>query len=261
MSGVTFGYPHCPAFLGPIDLTLAAPKVLGVVGPNGAGKSTLLRLIVGLLKPHSGRLTVLGRTVYGLRSRPRVGDVSFLPQNPPAPPDMRALEIVLWGRYPRRRYRFFDSAEDVGAAEQAMLATGCLDFAERALDTLSAGERQRVHLAAALAQEPRAIALDEPTANLDPYHALRIFEMLTALCREKGIAVVVVTHDLNLAGQFCDELLLLSSGQVVGHGPVDQVLQSDGLERAYGVTFHRTVAGGESRPFVIPLRARQAATL
>ena len=257
IAGVTFGYPRCPEFLGPIDVELTAPKVLGLVGPNGAGKSTLLRLMVGLLRPHAGAIRVLGRAVRGGRPGSRTGEVSFLPQLPPAPPDMRVLELVLWGRYPKRRNHFFDSPDDVRAAEHAMRATECLDFAERTLETLSAGERQRVHLAAALAPEPRMILLDEPTANLDPYHGLRIFELLTQQCREHAITAVVVTHDLNLAGRFCDELLLMASGKVVARGSADDVFQSESLERAYGVAFHRSATTEPRRPIVVPVQIQQ----
>ena len=253
ITGLRFGYPRCPTFLGPIDLELHSANLLAVIGPNGAGKSTLLRLIVGLLTPREGQVLLSGRPVTGTNARRRAAAVAFLPQGPQAPPDLTALEVVLLGRFPRRMYRFFDSGEDHRVAQDTMRTTETIEFADRRLDTLSAGERQRVHLAAALAQQPELLVLDEPTSALDPYHQLSIFGLLRRLCRERSMTVVVVTHDLNLAGQHCDTVVLLTDGRVAATGPAGQVLRPDILQSVYRVGFHAGVLGPEARPWVLPV--------
>lgn len=253
ITGLEFGYSGQAAFLGPIDLDLDPASMLAVIGPNGAGKSTLLRLMVGLLTPRCGRVVLSGRPLRRISTRRRAATVAFLPQAPQAPPDLTAREVVLLGRFPRRKYRFFDSPEDHRIAEDAMRTTETIDFADRTLDTLSAGERQRVFLAAAMAQEPGLLVLDEPTSALDPYHQLSIFGLLVRLCRQRRMSVVVVTHDLNLAGQHCDTLLLLAQGQAVAMDTADHVLKTDILQGVYGVCFQSGVIGPESRPWVLPV--------
>lgn len=237
MSGVRFGYPRGPVFLGPVDVDLSPGQLLGVIGPNGAGKSTLLRLITGVLRSSDGAVTLGGRRIETFRPRERAKLIAFLPQQPQAPPDLVASEVVLLGRFPHRPYRFFDSADDHAFAERAMQVTDTLALRNRRLATLSVGEQQRVHLAAALTQQPRLLVLDEPTSALDPYYQLGIFATLGRLCRDQGLCVVVVTHDLNLAGRFADRLLLLRAGAVFACGSPGEVLRADILRRVYSVDF------------------------
>ncbi len=251
VSGVHFGYPGRPDFLGPVQLTLAAGLV-AVVGPNGAGKSTLLRLMAGLLVPRSGSIAVRGQRVHRMNSRNRAKKIAFMPQHTQAPPDLVAREVVLLGRYPHRSYALFDTSEDLRIAEKALLTTRASQFADRTLDTLSSGEQQRIHLAAAIAQKTELLILDEPTSALDPYHQLSIFGVLRALCSHRGVTVVVATHDLNLAGQFADAILLLRDGKPLSYGAPKEVLQPETLEAAYGVRFHEFPSEDVSRPWVLP---------
>ena len=185
--GLRFGYPGHAEFLGPLDLRIEPGQIWGVIGPNGAGKSTLLRLGVCLLKPTGGRVLWNNRPVSRMTPLDRARLAAFLPQRPVNPPGATAREIVLLGRFPHRRHRLFESTQDVDIAEAALERTETLDFADRPMDTLSGGEAQRVHLAAALAQEPRLLLLDEPTAALDPYHQLHIFSILSSLARESEV--------------------------------------------------------------------------
>lgn len=247
-----FGYPRCASFLGPLALEFATGGMLGIIGPNGVGKSTLLKLIAGILKPSSGGVSLFGRPIRTIPLRRRAADVAFLPQSPGTPDDMTAGEVVLLGRFPRRRYRFFDSPEDGRIAAEAMRMTETNDFIDRPLGALSAGERQRVHIAAALAQEPKLLVLDEPTSALDPYHQIHIFALLRKLIAETGVSLIVVTHDLNLAAQSCDQVALLNRGRVVLTGTVDEVLQPDTLRGVYGVQFARGEFGPGLPPWVLP---------
>lgn len=253
-----FGYPGCASFLGPVEFDLAPGVMHGVVGPNGAGKSTLARLVVGLLEPREGAIKLAGEPLKDMNWRRRSRLAGFLPQHLETPDELTAREVVLLGRYPWRRMRFFDSDEDHAVADRALRTTDAVEFADRTLDTLSGGERQRVHLAAALAGEPELLVLDEPTAALDPYHQLRIFSILQRLCREDGMSVLVVTHDLNLAGQFCDTVLLLDGGEVAAVGAAGEVLRTDVLERVYRVGFRSVGADSTNQRWIVPVRSEPA---
>ncbi|MCH7813863.1 MAG: ABC transporter ATP-binding protein [Planctomycetes bacterium] len=250
-----FGYPGRAQFMGPLSFDVQAGQVWGILGPNGAGKSTLLRLCVGLAKPTGGRALLRGREVWGVRANDRARMIAFLPQRPEESPEATVREIVLLGRYPYRRYRLFESPDDVRIAEAALRQTEMLSFADRPIGTLSGGEAQRVYLAAALAQQPDVLVLDEPTASLDPYHQLQIFSILGSLAADRNLAIVVATHDLNLAGRFCHRLLLLSEGKQAASGPPEVALDPQLLERVYRVRF-QMVAGVDGDPgWVLPVAA------
>jgi len=236
-SELRFGYPGHTEFLGPLSLNIAPGTFWGVIGPNGAGKSTLLRLCVSILAPTGGTVRLEGCDPARLAPIDRARRLAFLPQHPITPSGATAREIALLGRYPHRTSRIFESKDDFRIAETALARTETLEFADRPMETLSGGEAQRVHLAAALAQQPRMLVLDEPTAALDPYHQLHILSILSCLVRDQGLAVLAATHDLNLAGRFCDRLLLLSDGRAAGCGPPDEVLEPTLLERVYRVPF------------------------
>ncbi|MCP4246654.1 MAG: ABC transporter ATP-binding protein [bacterium] len=247
-----FGYPGAGEFLGPLSFDVHAGQVWGVLGPNGAGKSTLLRLCVGLTKPTGGRVLLQEREVGGVRAIDRARMIAFLPQRPDELPDATVREIALLGRYPHRRYRLFESPDDIRIAVAALQQTETIGFADRPMGTLSGGEAQRVYLAAALAQQPDVLVLDEPTASLDPYHQLQIFSILGSLAADRNLAIVVATHDLNLAGRFCHRLLLLSDGKPAACGPPEVALHPELLGQVYRVRF-RTVPGADGdRGWVVP---------
>ena len=234
---LTYGFAPGEPFLGPLDMDLTRGALHGVVGPNGAGKSTLLRLLVGLLSPADGEIKLGDRALRATPAGERARRIAFLPQHPVAPPSATAGEIVRLGRHPYRRFGLFESAEDLEVVRQSMTLTETLSFSTRRMETLSGGEAQRVHLAAALAQQPELLALDEPTSDLDLYHQLRIFRLLREWTRTRNLAVVAVTHDLNLAAQYCDQITVLHAGRLVGQGPPEVVLVADNLEPVYGVRF------------------------
>ncbi len=247
LDAVSFGYPARPDFLKPVSLEMRAGECWGVVGPNGAGKSTLLRLAAGLRSPGGGRVLLEDRPLASMSAIERARAIAFLPQNPPADLPLPAEDIVLMGRFPHRRMGLFEDAADRKVADDVMRLTQTSDFAARALSTLSGGEAQRVHLAAALAQKPRVMLLDEPTASLDLRHQLTIFSLLRDLARQEGLLVVVVTHDLNLAAEFCSRVLLLDNGRSIAAGPPTDVLTPDVLEPVYGVRLQRaTTADGRA---------------
>ncbi len=237
LRGVTFGYQAETVFLGPVNLSAHAGQIHAIIGPNGAGKSTLLRLAIGLLPPRVGEVHLDDRPWPETPPRERARRIAFLSQTPSAPPAVSAEEIVRLGRHPHRGWSPFETPADLDAVRDAMTRTETLALIDRDIATLSGGEAQRVHLAAALAQHPRLLALDEPTGGLDLYHQLRIFDLLHTLAHDDGLAVLVVTHELNLAARYADVITLLHEGRTVAQGPPIDVLRSDVLSDVYRVQF------------------------
>lgn len=247
-----YGFPQRPDFLGPMDLNLGRGELLGIVGPNGAGKSTLLRLLAGLLKPRSGTVCFRNTTLGRLAARERARHIAYLPQRPPGELAVTAFEVVLMGRFPHRTYSLFETGRDVEICREAMQLTETSELADRGMDTLSGGEAQRVHLAAALAQQPELLLLDEPTAALDLYHQLVAFDLLVRLTREQGLACVVVTHNLNLAGRHSDRVVLLDDGSIAAAGRPEDVLTDEVLAPVYGVRFSVHRLETDRRPWIFP---------
>jgi len=250
---VRFGFGHLPDFLGPVTLTVERGECWAIVGPNGAGKSTLLRLMAGLHSPHAGRIRLSGKDLTAISSRHRAKRLSFVPQYPPSDLDLCVRDIVLMGRFPHRSIGLFESIDDHRIAERAMEVTETLDLADRSLATLSGGETQRVHIAAAVAQQPEIMLFDEPTASLDLQHQLAIFRVLRDRAWRDGLAVVVVTHDVNLAARFCSHVALMQRGRVVSSGRPEDVITPEVLGPVYGVELMSLSGKGETGPrWIVP---------
>jgi iron complex transport system ATP-binding protein len=229
---LSFGYGR--PLIVDVDLDVARGELVGILGANGAGKSTLARLLLGLARPAAGQVSIDERDLSSLPPRERARLVAAVLQDEPLEFPFTALEVVLMGRRARLGPFGFEADADLAAAEQAMRDTGVLDLASRPLSELSGGERKRVLLARALAQQTPALILDEPAAALDVRHQLELFELLAARTRA-GAAVVVVVHDLNLAAQWCDRVALLTAGAPAVVGRVDEVLTEARLRSAFGV--------------------------
>jgi iron complex transport system ATP-binding protein len=230
-------YPGRPAshpVLAGINLGLNAGEVLALIGPNGAGKSTLLRVAAGVLRPAGGRVLVEGRNLGTLPARERARHIAVVPQEGPIPSGLSVREMVSLGRIPYARLLFGATAADRKAVEWALGAAVVEQLADRFVDELSGGERQRVILARALAQRPRLLLLDEPTANLDLHHQVTMLELVRGLSREQGLAVVAAVHDLQLAALYCDRVALLSAGEIVSEGAPEAVLTAPLLHAAFG---------------------------
>ncbi len=253
---VAFAYP-APArarerrFAFPaLSFSIEESELFGVIGPNSAGKTTLLRLLTRVLAPASGDILLDGRPVRTLARWQLAREVAVVPQEAPRPFPFTVEELVLMGRYPHAPRRFFEDAADAAAAREAMRATGTLGLARLPLDELSGGERQRALLARALAQGPRLLVLDEPTAHLDLRYQAETVELLRRVNRERHVGILLVSHDLNLASELCDRLLLLSEGEVVRVGTPHEVLEQTVLESVFGcrVTVDKNDTSG--RPVV-----------
>ncbi|ADJ15024.1 heme ABC transporter ATP-binding protein [Halalkalicoccus jeotgali] len=221
------------AVLDSVSTSIGEGRFVGLVGPNGAGKSTLLRAIGAVLKPDAGTVLLGDEDVHDLPSRAASRRVATVPQDTSLSFDFDVREVVAMGRTPYRS-RFRSSADPAGeeTVERALSRTETEAFAERSIGAVSGGERQRVVLARALAQETPILLLDEPTASLDINHQIRTLELVRDLA-DDGKTVIAAIHDLNLAAHYCDELLLLSKGAIVDSGSPEDVLTESNLTRAF----------------------------
>lgn len=214
-------------------------EILGIIGPNGSGKSTLLKLLGSIMPPQQGTIRLHDRPLSSFPRQELARIVAYVPQQSSVVFPFTLAEFVLMGRFPHRRAGGmlggfgWESAEDMRAAEQAMRAMEILQLAGRMISDVSGGERQRAFIARALAQAPQVLLLDEPTVFLDLRHQVDICAILRRLNREQGLTVVLVSHDLNLASQSCDRLLLLQEGALIRLGVPSAVLQPEVIEAVY----------------------------
>ena len=233
-----------------VDLEVAAGEWLGLIGPNGAGKTTLFRALLGQVSS-SGQVTIEGANNPNRRQRALA--MAFVPQRPVLPPAMTVAQYVLLGRTPHISYLRSESDEDLAAAADAIETLGLDGQKDRELQTLSGGEQQRVILARAIAQEARTLLLDEPTAALDIGHQLSVLTLVDRLRKERGLTVISAIHDLTLAAQFCDRLLLLYQGRVVAKGSALEVLTEGNIGAYYDVR-SEVLLDGDGVRAVLPQR-------
>jgi iron complex transport system ATP-binding protein len=208
---------------------------IGIIGPNGSGKTTLLRSISRTLKPHRGVIFLNDVDIYALKSVEVAKQMAVVPQDTVIAFNFTALDIVLMGRNPHLTRFQMESEKDIAIARKAMGLTNTWHLAERPVNELSGGERQRVIIARALAQEPKVLLLDEPTVHLDINNQLEIMDLLKELCIKKGVIVLAVFHDFNLAARYCDSAILLKNGKIVSAGNLDAVLTSENIKSVFQV--------------------------
>ncbi len=232
-----------------VSAVLVPGQITAIVGPNGAGKSTLLRALAGLRRPTVGRVTIDGVPLSDLDRRTRARSVAFLPQNPQVHWPLSVRSVVALGRLPHHSSVARDTAADRQAILDAMTAMDITRFAARSVAELSGGERARVLFARALAQEAQILLADEPTAGLDPAHALDLFAILQRLAAE-GRTIAVVLHDLSLAARFCQSAVILADGRVVAAGPAVETLTPERLTQAFGTAMAVGCIAGV--PVVVP---------
>lgn len=230
--------------------SVEAGEWVTVIGPNGAGKSTLLRAVAGLV-PRLGAVEFDGEAGLGRRQVAR--RVALVPQSPSLPPQMTVAEYVLLGRTPHLGYLAREGSHDCDIADAALVRLDLVDLAGRRLGTLSGGERQRAVLARALAQQAPILLLDEPTNALDVGRGQQALELVDALRREAGLTVLAAMHDLTLAGQYADRLLLLDGGRIAAAGGVTDVLTDELIARHYGATV-RVLRDESGALVVVPVR-------
>ena len=252
---VSVGYYPKEPVLDAVDLQLEAGGFLGLIGPNGSGKSTLLRVLGGVLKPWSGRVCIDGRDLSELSRRELARTVAVVPQQTLISFSFTVSEVVAMGRHPHLPRIGGPGERDRRAVEEALERTGTRELAGRSILELSGGERQRVVIARALAQKPRLLLLDEPTNHLDINHQVEVLDLLYDLNRTDRLALICVTHDLNVASGYADQVVLLApGGRVCAAGPPAEVLTSERIAQVYGVEVSIASVGGQPR--VLPLSRR-----
>ena len=253
---VKFSYPGDIRAVADLTLNLAAGELLAVLGPNGSGKTTLVRLLSGAVTPESGEVVLDGVEVAAMPPRERARRIAVVPQSLSHLPRVRVFDFVMGGRYAYGRRLRPPSAEDLAAVRAGLDQADVPGLEDRPLPELSGGQLQRVFVARALAQSAPVLLVDEPTASLAPEPQIAVFQILRDLVRDEGRAVLVVTHDLNLAGQFASRIALMDGGRIAASGTAAEILLPEILEPVYGQHFRYgswpEESGGGALPFVVP---------
>lgn len=216
-----------------ISFTVEKGSSLGIIGPNGVGKSTLLKMISGLIEPSSGEIQYNGKNIFQLPHKKLAQKMAVLSQNGLPSYPISVIDTVLMGRYPHLRWYEREGKKDLEIVEKVMEQTEISHLKDKFLDTLSGGERQRVAIAKAMVQQPEILLLDEPTTYLDIQHQLTVLNLVRKWQKESHLTVIMVMHDLNLASQFCDKLVLLHDGKIEKSGTSEQVIAKDILSKVY----------------------------
>jgi iron complex transport system ATP-binding protein len=250
IDNLSFSYAKEP-ILSNLSLSIESGVFWAIVGPNGAGKSTLIQLIAGLLKPAAGTIHLQDKPLPQYRHKDLARILAMVRQEYVPSFGFTVFETVMMARISRQDFVLFENADDRRIVAESLEMTEVAHLADRTLAQLSGGERQRVFIARALAQDTPILVLDEPTNHLDLKHQVHIFDLLKALQRERKKTLLAVTHDINLAARYCDQLLLLGQGGRYRSGEFSQVLDTDNLREYFGVECHRATLDG--RPFFIPL--------
>jgi iron complex transport system ATP-binding protein len=282
---VWFGYDERTPVLRGVSLTVPAAGIVGILGPNGSGKTTLLRLLAGTRQPHRGSVTLNGAPLSGLSRAALARRMAVVPQETHLAFDYTVAEVAMMGRYPHLGAFEIEGPRDLAVIEETLASTGTLHLKDRPFATLSGGEKQRVVIAAALAQIFRddgdfhlpparealrrtAVALakagqaeetsgylllDEPTASLDLGYQLEVVALLKQLHEQRRVAIVISTHDLGLAGTLCESLTLIRNGAIVADGPTDEVLTPENVRTVYGVDAD-VIRHPSGQRVVVPLR-------
>jgi iron complex transport system ATP-binding protein len=237
-----------------VSTTIARGSLTGLLGPNGCGKTTLLKLMSGVIAPQRGSLSLNSRDLAAIPRRELARHIAVVPQETHPAFDYSAMEMVLMGRHPHLGPFSLEGPEDFDIAREAMAATGTEHLAQRPYMTLSGGEKQRVVIAGALAQTPEVLLLDEPTASLDLGYQLEVATLLSRLNRERGVTMVLATHDLNLAASLCDNLVMMRGGRVLAQGATRDVLTAPMIRQLYDVHADVSFHADAGHLTVVPVR-------
>ena len=247
---LSFEYRPYEPVLNEVSFTAAAGDVVCILGPNGSGKTTLLRCLLGRLHPQSGKIFLDGKDLRRYSARGLARLMAYVPQVASSAFEFTVRELVLMGRFAHTGPMGLASQQDMAVADQAMKMTDTEHFGDRMLSELSGGEAQRVMIARALAQQPQLCLLDEPTSHLDIRNQLTIYRMMSRLAHDWRMAVVCVSHDVNLAGRFADKLVMMRAGKVVAAGRPQEVISREVLSEVYGVDIELVQVEGSSIPIV-----------
>ncbi|MFY9173865.1 MAG: ABC transporter ATP-binding protein [Peptococcia bacterium] len=241
-----------------LNLHLARGNFFAIIGPNGAGKTTLLRAMAGDLMPTQGSVYLNGVSLRALKSKEKAQRIAYVAQNGSDDLEFNVLDYVLLGRYPYLTLLQNETTEDLAYAREAMELTNTWSLREKNINQISGGERQRVILARAISQNTPIILLDEPISQLDLYHQLELMDTLQEMVAQGGKTVVAVLHDLNMAAQYCDYLVLLNEGRIMGEGSPEEVIRPEIIADLYKLQLKITQNPETGRPYIIPTRGNNS---
>ncbi|TCK93332.1 bacillibactin ABC transporter ATPase protein [Natranaerovirga hydrolytica] len=227
-------YDHYTVFRD-INFAVDKGKITTIIGPNGCGKSTLLKTIGRIIKNKSGAIYLKDRNINNIKTKKIAKDLALLPQNPIAPLELRVEELISYGRFPHCKKFSKLSKEDHDIIDWAMDITKVIDFRDRELGSLSGGQRQKVWLAMALAQDTEILLLDEPTTYLDMAHQLEVLKIVEELNKEKKRTIVMVLHDINHAARFSHKIVAMKSGRIIAEGDPNQVINQRVLKKVFNI--------------------------
>lgn len=234
VENLKFGYKE-NLVLKNIFFNIKKGMFLSIVGPNGSGKSTILKLLNNIYYPESANILIEGKDINSFKKKDLARKMALVPQDTIINYEFTVEEVVLMGRHPYKRRFERENKNDFKLVEEALKLTNTFYLKDRMITEISGGERQRVLIARALAQEPSIILLDEPTAHLDINHQVEILNLLQKLNKEKGTTIVLVIHDINLGIRYSDEIIMLSEGEIIGRGTPEKVITKDNIELAYNL--------------------------
>jgi iron complex transport system ATP-binding protein len=252
IQGLYFGYNE-DLILKNINLSIDKGDFISIIGPNGSGKSTLLRNISSVLKPTKGIIKIDGKELKNYNTKELARKLAFVPQDTSIVYDFSVFDIVLMGRSPYLGRFEREKKKDFEITKEALIMTDTFQFQDRSITEISGGERQRVIVARALAQEPEILLLDEPTSHLDINHQIEILHLLKRLNKEKGMTIIVVIHDINLASRFSNKVILMKSGQILSKGTPEQVITKENIKEAYGINIMISKCHYSDGLYVIPI--------
>jgi len=250
LKNLSGGY-HKETIVKDISLDIEKGDFIGIIGPNGSGKTTLLRLMSRVLLPQRGSVNFTGEDIARMNFKEFCQKVAFVAQDTAINFPFTVLEIVLMGRIPHLKRLQFETKKDIAITEDALMLTDALNLKGKNISELSSGERQRVIIAKALAQQPLLLFLDEPTSHLDIGHQIQILDLLKKLNRRNNLTIVMVLHDLNLASEYCNRIVLLHRGEIFKEGKPEEVLTYQNIEAVYKTVVVVSKNPINSKPHVV----------
>ncbi len=250
INNLSGGY-HKETIIKDISLEIKEGDFIGIIGPNGSGKTTLLRLASRVLVPGKGNIILGGRNIASMGLKEFCQKVAFVAQDTIVNFSFSVLEIVLMGRIPHLKRLQQQTKQDIQIAQNSLMLTDALYLKEKRIDELSSGERQRVIIARALTQEPILLFLDEPTSHLDIGHQIRALDLLKRLNRQNNLTIVMVMHDLNLASEYCNRIILLNEGRIFKEGRPEEVLTYQNIEAVYKTVVVVNKNPVSTKPYVV----------
>lgn len=251
VQNLSFRY-NSKAVLNNVNFGLERDQIVGILGPNGAGKSTIIKILGGILE-YEGSIKLMGIELKKFKRRELARIIAVVPQNFEPGFDFKVSDLVMMGRTPYLKMFESMSREDFNIVEDTMKLTDIFHIKDKSIREISGGERQRVIIAMAIAQDPKILLLDEPNANLDLKYQISIFELLRNLVRTKHISILVAMHDVNLAVKYCNKIMLLNKGEIVQFDAPEKVITEENIRKVYEIDSSIIKDGNGSLTYIIPI--------